>query len=426
MIKALRRKFILVTMALLFAVFAIALTALNIMVRTDRKQTILEEMRALSSASRIPRFMLKEDSETPALLLPDEEKDPEPSPAPKNLPRKRRSWSDDMAFKEMYVVLVDESGGLIGSAGMFDFNISEKEINDLAAQSLAKKHSSGKISHFLFHKTVRNYGRTLIILRNVSEDIAANRQMLVNSVLIGLGALALLFLITLLLSRIVTKPAEHAFSQQKQFIADASHELKTPLSAISINAEVLKEEIEPNQWLENIIHECGRMEELVLSLLTLAKLDDGKRNTLVFEKQDLSELCNESVLTFECIAYEKGIHFDSDIEERIIIQGSRTELKQLLSILLDNAFKYVSPHGNVKISLSKKDKVILSVSNTGPTIGPEALPHLFDRFYRADSARTGDNSFGLGLAIAAETVKAHKGHIGVKSQDNFTVFTVVF
>lgn len=404
-------------MALLFAVLGIMLTLLNIAVRNDRRQTALSEMYALSAASRVPRFMLREESLPPSST-------PEQVSSPQSA-RGRRSWTDEMAFKEMYAVLLGEKGGIVQRSGIYDFGLAEEDLSSLTASALESSRESGRIGQYLFLKVEKPTG-SLIVFRNISEDISANRKMLVNTILIGLGTLALLLVITFALSHIVTQPAERAFTQQKQFIADASHELKTPLSAVSVNAEVLKEEIGNNKWLDNIILECRRMEELVLSLLTLAKLDAGEKKPAAMEKQSLSTLCNEAVLSFESLAYEKKVELSSDIDENTVLSGNRSELKQVLSILIDNAFKYVDEHGTVSVSLKNKDKIVLSVSNTGPAIDPEALPHLFERFYRADSSRSGEKSFGLGLAIADEIVKRHKGTIAVESREGFTEFIVTF
>lgn len=425
MIKALRRKFIISTMALLLVVFGIMLTLLNLAVRSDRKQTALNEMYALSAASRVPRFKLRDDPVDVEPMLPVDPAVPDPVPASGAARRFRRSWTDDMAFKEMYTVLFNENGEVIQRTQLYDFGLSEEELNSLTDQALKSNKENGTIDSYLFLKVQKTTG-TQIILRNISEDISANRQMLVSSLLIGLGALAVLFIITLVLSRIVTQPAERAFTQQKQFIADASHELKTPLSAISVNAEVLKADVGHNKWLENIIQECNRMEELVLSLLSLAKLDACEKKPVAFETQNLSVLCSETVLSYESFAYEKHIELISDISDGVTLPGIGTELKQLFHILMDNAFKYANEHGTVSVSLKKADKPVLAVSNTGHVIDPEALPHLFERFYRADSSRSGEKSFGLGLAIASEIVKQHKGSISVTSRDGLTVFTVIF
>lgn len=420
MIKTLRRKFICITMALLFAVFAVMLTVLNLTARESRKNDALADMYSLSAAARVPRFKLRDEPAENS--VPSAPADPPAVPAA-GRPR-HRSWTDDMAFKEMYAVLTDENGTVTERIKLFDFGLAEVDLTALTNEAFRSKRENGRIGYYLFLK-VEKPGGTMIILRNYEDGITADSRLLLSSVLIGSAALAVLFIITFALARIVTAPADRAFRQQKQFIADASHELKTPLSAISVNAEVLKGDIGTNKWLENIISECGQMEELVLSLLTLAKLDASEKKPVRKEPADLSVLCAEAALSFESLAYEKGIGFSSEIPDNISVLGDASELKRLITILLDNAFKYAEDHGSVSVSLKKEERqTVLSVSNTGPDIDPEALPHLFERFYRADSSRTGEKSFGLGLAIAQEIAHRHGGRISVTSSGGKTVFTV--
>lgn len=433
MIKALRRKFILTTMTLLTAVLAIMLIVLNLIVRESRMQTALAEMSALSSATRVPRFKLREDVPENAPSSEDESRPPSPAAA-ENAPvytpvpvadrPHRHSWSDGMAFKEMYAVVTDQNGVIISRVRMFDFGLEEDELTALTQEAFQSKRENGRIGNYLYLKAEKA-SSTMIILRNYSDDLATDRQMLLSSVLIGLAALAVLFVITFILARKVTLPAELAFKQQKQFIADASHELKTPLSTVAINAEVLKSDIGPNKWLDNILLECGQMEELVFSLLTLAKLDAGEKLPFDAYETDLSEICSETVLSFESVAYEKQLTLTDRIAEGISVRGNRSELKHLMTVLLDNAVKYVEDRGAIEVTLQKKDqRAMICVSNTGPDISSEVLPHLFERFYRADSSRSGEKSFGLGLAIADEIVKRHGGKISVTSSGGKTVFTV--
>lgn len=435
MIKSLRKNFIVTTMSLLFVVIAAMLAILNMIIRNDIKEAALAEMNSLASASRVPRFMLREDAATEeeqaSTEIPAIPTEPEKAPLPDHSVSEetdhlsRRSWTDDMAFKEMYALLIDESGVIINRVRMFDFGMEEEALTSLTNEAIAEKHSTGRIGSYLFLKVEKANG-TMVILRNFENDLASCRQMLLNSALIGLATLFVLFIITYMLARKVTAPVARAFKQQKQFIADASHELKTPLSAIAVNADVLKGEIGQNRWLDNIILECGQMEELVLSLLTLAKLEAVDKLPVEKQTLDLSALCSEAALSFESIAYEKGLTLTDDIQAGIGLSGSRSELKRLVTALLENAFKYSDAHGSVEISLKHADqKAVLRVSNTGPDIDPEALPHLFERFYRVDSSRTGEQSFGLGLAIASEIVSRHNGKISVTSTGGKTVFTVI-
>lgn len=442
MIKALRRKFVLTTISLLALVFAVLLTVLNVFVSHGEKEKLLEEMRSMAGAGRVPRFSLRTDDEQPDESAPFNEMPqapsfpvtefPEETPRPvsetddetDNFSRRVRRWEDRMAVKEIYLVRFNSSGEVVGRNYTFDFGVSDESITALATEAASTNKETGSIASYLFLRVENGPGFS-IVLRNYSDTLASARRLLVYSLLIGAAALAVLFAITVFLSKIVTKPAEQAFTRQKQFIADASHELKTPLSTISVNADVLKSEIGPDKWLENISSECSRMEELVISLLTLARMDADDNPIRNIETVNLSDAILRPALSFESIAFEKGISYSLDIEKDVSVFGNPSELSRLSSALIDNAFKYVEDRGSVSVSLKKSDrKVCFSVSNSGKEISDKDLPHIFERFYRADESRTDGCSFGLGLAICEEIAERHNGKITVESQNSMTTFSV--
>ena len=244
---------------------------------------------------------------------------------------------------------------------------------------------------------------------------------------VGLAAIFVLFIPVIFLSRWVTKPVQVAFDKQKQFIADASHELKTPLTIITTNAEVLQRELPDNKWLVYILEQTGRMKNLINSLLELARLD-AYSDTGSYLTFDLSRAVKNAALSFESLAFEYGKSYSMEIEDGFSLHGNETHIKQLVTNLLDNAFKYSDEHGTVRICLSAHgDKKMLLVSNTGKGISPEDQEHIFERFYRSDSSRNRQyGGYGLGLSIAQSIVKAHKGHISVKSDgQSFTEFVVI-
>lgn len=422
MIQQLRKKFVLVTMGLLCFVFALALGVLNIIVTKLEINRCLEEMESLSGSEKVFRFVLS----------PQEEADPSQTPPP--LPedefednsegKKEDRRMARLAMQEVYMVRLDGSGQVLLNTPLFDFGMEEDTFNTLVANAMGSKKESGSTGDFLFLKKTRNYG-TLLILRNFTQEKMATQSMLLTSMGIGALCLGLLFLVTLWLSRYVTEPAQRAFTRQKQFIADASHELKTPLSAISVNADVLSREIGENRWLTNIRQETGRMEELVISLLTLARLDAAPETSK--QAFDVSEAVTEIALSFDSLAFEKNLTFTYEVQEGLPLVGDPSQIKRLVSILLDNAFTYSPAGEQVHLSLKREEgSVVLSVHNTGVSIDQKDLPHLFERFYRADGARSGGHSFGLGLAIAHTIVKGHKGTLQVKNTPNGVLFTASF
>ncbi len=215
---------------------------------------------------------------------------------------------------------------------------------------------------------------------------------------------------------------EEAWAQQRRFIADASHELKTPLTVILANLGVLlahpDEPIRTHrQWVDNSREEAVRMKGLVEDLLFLARSDSGQA-PMVTERLNLSDLLWGSLLSFEPVAFEEGTELNSSIDEDIFIMGAANQLQQLFAILLDNAIKYAGEHGKVWVILMQKENHIsFSVRNTGEPIPQEYLPHIFDRFYRIDAARTRERGgYGLGLSIAQCIAEGHGGHIAAESR----------
>lgn len=207
-------------------------------------------------------------------------------------------------------------------------------------------------------------------------------------------------------------------------MADASHELKTPIAVIMANAEALEKEPEEKKWLNNIKSEADRMNELVTSLLDLAKLEEGKE---VQQEENLSKIVEMSVLTFESLMYENKIELEYDIQKVINIKCNSSQIKQLVAILIDNAIKHSETNGKISIALKKqKNDTVLTVSNRGKEIPKEIREKIFERFYRADESRNRDtNRYGLGLAIAKNIVENHNGKISVESEKGITTFKVV-
>ena len=265
---------------------------------------------------------------------------------------------------------------------------------------------------------------SLIVLTDNSMDMNENGKVPLIVLLI-LAGISVLVALTFFLSRFVTEPAKAALLREKQFISDASHELKTPLGAISINAQVLDSQYPKNLYVKNIASESDRMGRLIERLLTLSKLEE--QDEVKREKVSLSEITEEMSMTFESTAFEKKLDYRYQVEDECFIMGNADDLRQLLSILIDNAIKNTDELGVIDICCKNtRGNAYLSVANTGRGIAPENLPHVFERFYTSDSSRN-NNSFGLGLAIAKTIVERYDGNITVESQpEKTTTFTVAF
>ena len=280
-------------------------------------------------------------------------------------------------------------------------------------------------------------GTRCVIFGDISGFSAAFRSFLLSLAGVLLAALALFFLLSFWLARWALSPVEKAWDQQNRFVADASHELKTPITVILANLDILRthrDETVQSQmrWIRNTREEAERMRELIEDLLFLAKNDANALKEQMSEI-DLSDLSEDRALNFEAVAFEKGVALESSIPPGLKVTGSESQLKQLLTILLDNAVKYAGPEGRVRIGLSPcqekngKNAVRIVVNNTGEAIPPEDLEHIFERFYRADKSRSRtEGGYGLGLSIADSIVRLHRGRISCEStKKDGTTFTVM-
>lgn len=270
----------------------------------------------------------------------------------------------------------------------------------------------------------------IIVFADISSEIATMQNLYRTCVIIGLGSLASFLVISIFFARWAVRPVEEAWAQQRQFVSDASHELKTPLTVILTDAEMLKsprfDEAHKAQFVDNILTMSNQMRGLVESLLQLARVDNGAIQKMPLQHIDLSGLVSDELLTFDALFFEKGLTLTEDIADGITVLGSAQHLKQVVEILLDNAQKYSDPHGTVRVTLQKSGAhhCLLSVADPGDAISPEDLKKIFQRFYRIDEARAMNHSYGLGLSIAENIVKNHKGRIWAESAEGINTFRV--
>ena len=219
-----------------------------------------------------------------------------------------------------------------------------------------------------------------------------------------------------MLSKRVVKPIAESYEKQRQFITDANHELKTPLTLILANAEIAQDELGKNEWLDDIMSEGQRMTELVNQLVALSRMDE-ENSKLNVVQIPFGELVFDTVSEFEALAKGRGKTLSVSIDRSIIYSGDEMLLHRLIGILLDNAVKYCDEGGEIKVNLEKRRRIILSVENTYTSVGEIELNKLFDRFYRADKARKFTGGYGVGLSMAKSIVEKHKGEITVYKKD---------
>lgn len=299
-----------------------------------------------------------------------------------------------------------------------------EELQAILDQCLSQSPKEGTIEDYGLRYLRQDNGLfQRIAFVDRSMEVSMLRNMMGPYVLIALVALVLLLGVSILLSYWAVRPVEKAWKQQRQFLSDASHELKTPLTVILSNAELLESaplEERSARWADNIHSEARQMKSLVEEMLTLARADN-MAPTVQFTEVSLSDVAADCALAFEPVAFEAGKRLDYEIDEDIFVSGDGDKLRRLISVLLDNAVKYGS--GTVGLSLQKTDRQArLTVSNPGTPIPPEQLAHLFERFYRADASRGEQSGFGLGLSIAQTIAAEHKGTLKAESDSASTRF----
>lgn len=283
---------------------------------------------------------------------------------------------------------------------------------------------SGIIGKYVYK--VRKLGNNEInVTLMESESMVLNIKLkIIFSVSIGIISIIVIYIIAKKVSTTIVKPVEETLEKQKQFISDASHELKTPLAVIEANSEVLEDKVGKNKWITYIQNEIQSMNKLVNELLLLAKMEDTTFNN--YKKFDLSKEIKMIISVFESMAYEKQINLITNIQDSIEFTGDKEDVKHILSTLIDNAIKHTPKDKEIIIELSKeKNEIKLQVKNEGEPIPEEEQSKIFERFYRVDKARNRDEKrYGLGLAIAKQTVEKYKGTIEVNCQDGITNFIV--
>jgi len=404
MIKSLRKKFIFINMLLVFAVLIIVFFA---QFASTHRQLQEESNQSLQMA------LEKKDNQKPPKFEIGQ-------------PR-----SNDFTARTLFVVSIDQNGGreLLSAENI---SISDEQLSLIVEKALSSESKQRILRDYNLRYMISNKGKEIkIAFIDISDDIKTLENTVVTLIFSCAAALIAFFFISLYLSKWALRPVERAWEQQRRFVADASHELKTPLTVILANTGILKSNrlstVEQQMnWIENTGAEATRMKKLVDNLLFLAKADDTELS-VTLSKVNLSDIAISSALAFESVAFERGVLLaTSEIAADIYISGNEAQLKQLIGILLDNAVKYSEEKGVVTLSLeTRQSKAALTVHNQGSYMAADDLEHVFDRFYRADKSRSAEG-YGLGLAIAKSIVDAHGGKISVRSDAvHGTTFTVM-
>lgn len=342
---------------------------------------------------------------------------PETGDMPAGLPDGAKPESGRLfALSTFYAVSFDKNG----KANPFDNDgsspYSDERLSEMARKCLG--HETGTTDGLIF-LTKTQGDTTLVVFKDDTIKSDTMATLFRYTVIFGAAALLVLFALSVLMSKKIIEPLRKNDEKQRQFVSDAGHELKTPVSVIDANAELLAREIGPNKWLDNIRFENARMEELTRQLLELARTEQTKP---VFAEFDMSRTVTGCILPFEGVAFDKGITLAYSIEPGITCCGSREQIGELTTVLIDNAMAHSAGGGEITVELKRhKGSATLSVANPGEPI--EDRERIFERFYKSDEARSENGAhYGLGLAIAKAIVKAHGGTITVESKGGMNIF----
>ncbi len=392
MLKRLRVKLVCINMALLMTMLCVIL---GLVVRFTRAGLEAESLRMMQAAARPAppghHNRLPEDFRLPCLVL--------------RLSRDGQAFTGDGA----------------------PYGLSRADLEAAVQRAAAAGAPAGILEEYGLRYLWVGGPETCLVLADVSQERAALSHLARNCVLAGCLGFGILLLVSLLLARWAVRPVERVWEQQRQFVADASHELKTPLTVIMTSAELLQNpgETSSRQLAANILTESRQMRGLVESLLELARVDSGAAGQ-DHVPLDLSRLTADAILPFEALFFERGLSLAEEIEGGITVRGCGARLRQIVEIFLDNAQKYSAPGGTVTVSLKRKGRArcLLRVSNPGEAIPGEELSSIFKRFYRLDRARSLNGSYGLGLSIARGIAEEHHGKIWAESAGGINAFCV--
>lgn len=300
-----------------------------------------------------------------------------------------------------------------------------KTIEEYAIKVSDRKNETGIIENYIYKiKNVKD-GRIYVTLIEDENAVSSIKTMIGYSILLLIILFIIIYIIVKKVAKTIVRPVEETFEKQKQFISDASHELKTPLAVIEANADVLENEVGKNKWIMYIQNEIDSMNKLINELLLLAKIEKIENNK-EYKIFDVSKEVNIIVSMFESMAYEKQVKLNSKIQENIMLNGNKEDIEHIISTLLDNAIKHTESKNEVIVELAKgKNEIIVQVKNQGKPIPEEEKNKIFERFYRIDKSRNRkEKSYGLGLSIAKSIVEKYNGKIEVLCKDGITTFKV--
>ena len=428
MIRTLRRKFIAAAIVAVFLVLFLLIGSINVLnyrslvTQADRTLQILSENRG-----SFPRQMFREQDRPADPELPSDAAVPPLGENRGGFFNPQRGDSKELAYQSRYYSVWLAEDGSVSRINLDNLaSLTAEEARALAEDIFAAGRAKGFAGEYRFCRSESD-SETLLLFLNCERELSTFRSFLYASIGISLGGVLAVFLLLLFFSGRIVRPIAESYEKQKRFITDAGHELKTPITIIRADADVLQSELEEeNEWISDIRTQTNRLAELTADLIYLSKMEEENVH-LQMQDFSFSELVDETAQSFQSLALSKGEVFHASVASDLTVSGDEKALAKLVSILLDNAMKYSPEGGCVELKLEQIGKAArLTVKNTTFPMEKGNASRLFDRFAREDRSRSSESGgFGLGLAIAKAVTEAHKGRIHAESEDGNSLTVTV-
>ena len=454
MIKRLKRKYILIVMIAVTLVLGIIITAINITSYSSLNSQLYDKLTLIvENEGKMPDFPLPEtpeddpensgsdteadtdgDTETDGEHTEDADddsdgKDKEDKNEEKEEEDKedvRDSMSPETPFETRYFTVKFDTGGTVLAVDTTKIAAVDTErAEEYARRMYSEDSDGGYLESYKYLRGVTEDGSIIYVFLDATRELKSVRSFLVSSLVIsGLG-IVLIFILVLLLSDFALRPIIESYEKQKRFITDAGHEMKTPLTVISANAEIIEMESGESQWTEGIRSQVAKLASLTEKLVILSKMEEGIK--LEMNEFSVSEAFFDTCEQYRSIAMSKGVSFDLAISENVRMVGNEGELRRCITLLADNAFRYVDEGGSVSVRVQKlTNGVEIRFSNTTSGIEKGSLDRWFDRFYRTDLSRNSDTGgSGIGLSVVQAIVHAHGGTVRAHSDDGITAEFII-
>ncbi len=401
MIRKLQRKFVLAAMLSLFIVLGLLIGLINIL---NYRTLVTEADETLSTLAEIG-----ENGSGGFTFGSKTAQDPRGSGTGHG---RRREFSGERPYQSRYFsVTLSASGEVVSSDLKNVVTVDEQTAEEMAKTAAKKGRASGFSGDYRYLGTPQDDGTQWIFL-NRERELSTFRTFLWTSVGISAAGFVMVFLLLLLLSARIVRPIAQSYEKQKQFITDAGHELKTPITIIRADTDVLEADLPDSEWIADIRTQTDRLSSLTNDLIYLSRMEEESAKPQMLDFP-LSDVVSDAAQPFQAVAKAQSKTFSADVQPMLSLHGDEKSIRKLVSILLDNAMKYSPDGGAVALSLKKTGRqTLLSVTNTAENMEKGDQDRLFDRFYRADASRNSETGgFGLGLAIAKAVVDVHKGKI---------------